>query len=250
MSHAVGVTASPRRDVCARVEDLQRQLTEQLESFESANDWRRLLDLASRFHRYSINNLILIALQHAAAYECGQVPTGGPTYAAGFHTWKSLGRTVDKGQKGYAILAPVPTAARIAAAGNGPSATRRLLIRGEEPRSGEHLELEQRLGWKIAHVFDVTQTTGEPLPDSPRPRPLAGAAPDGLIDELTRIATATCFAVGYADDRRTIGGADGLTRFGARTVTRCAATCLVPGLRQRLPTNSGTSRCTTRGECG
>src|SRR3954451_15685900 len=98
----------------ARVEELQRRLTAEVEAIPSGEDWRRMLDVASRLHRYSAGNSILIALQHAASFREGRVPTPTPTYVAGFRTWKALGRSVDKGQKGYAILAPVPHQLRIA----------------------------------------------------------------------------------------------------------------------------------------
>lgn len=220
MSHAEGVTTtrqSHRTATRARVEQLQRQLTAEIETIQSGQDWQRLLDLASRLHRYSANNLLLIAIQHAAAHEDGRVPTPTPTHVAGFHTWKMLGRSVDKGQQGYAILAPAPRTLRIAITDAGTAATRRPLIGNEQPRSGERVELEQRLGWKIEHVFDVCQTSGRPLPEPPRPHPMRGRAPHGLIDELTRAATVHGYTVGYSDDQ--LHGADGVTRFDAKTIT-------------------------------
>jgi len=51
----------------------------------------------ARFHRYSLHNVCLIVAQR---------PT--ETRVAGFHTWRTLGRFVRKGEKGIAILAPVP----------------------------------------------------------------------------------------------------------------------------------------------
>lgn len=178
-----------------------------------------MLDLGARLHRYSTGNLILIAAQHATAYRDGRVSTPTPRYVAGFHTWKLLGRTVDKGQKGYAILAPVPRTLHVAVSGSGPDADRRLLARDEQPRPGEHLELEQRLSWRIEHVFDVSQTSGKPLAEPPRPQPLTGRAPDGLIAELTRVAVERGFRVDRLDDAQTLGGADGVTRFDTKTIT-------------------------------
>src|SRR5919198_2915372 len=90
---------SSEQDAGARVEELQRGLTAEIEAIQSGEDWRRMLDVAVRLHRYSAGNSILIAMQHAAAYQAGRVPTPTPTYVAGFHTWKALGRSVDKGQK-------------------------------------------------------------------------------------------------------------------------------------------------------
>ena len=50
----------------------------------------------ARFHRYSMNNICLIVSQRPTA-----------TRVAGFHTWRTMGRFVRKGEKGIAILAPI-----------------------------------------------------------------------------------------------------------------------------------------------
>jgi hypothetical protein len=54
------------------------------------------LDMLSRFHRYSFQNCMLIALQNPKA-----------TFVAGFRRWKELGRQVKKGMRGIGILAPL-----------------------------------------------------------------------------------------------------------------------------------------------
>jgi hypothetical protein len=204
----------------ARVEELQRQLTAEIETIQSGDDWRRMLQVASRLHRYSANNLILISVQHTVAFREGRVSAPIPTYVAGFRTWKALGRSVDKGQKGYAILAPAPRNVRLAVAGSGPDATRRPLAPGDDPGPGERLEVAQRLTFRIEHVFDVSQTSGAPLPEPPRPQRLVGGAPRGLFDELERFAVARGYTVSTAVDGGALPpGADGVTRFDARTIT-------------------------------
>ena len=57
---------------------------------------KRFLDTVARFHRYSVNNAILIAAQRPDA-----------TQVAGFHTWRKFGRCVQKGEHGIAIFAPM-----------------------------------------------------------------------------------------------------------------------------------------------
>src|SRR5947209_10229930 len=57
---------------------------------------KNYLAVMARFHQYSWNNCLLIALQRPEA-----------THVAGFHAWHKLGRFVRKGEKGIAILAPV-----------------------------------------------------------------------------------------------------------------------------------------------
>ena len=54
------------------------------------------LKAIGRFHRYSLHNVMLIALQKPNA-----------SYVAGFRTWNDLGRFVKKGEKGIMILAPI-----------------------------------------------------------------------------------------------------------------------------------------------
>lgn len=55
-----------------------------------------LLKTMARFHRYSLHNVCLIVTQRPTA-----------SRVAGFHTWRTLGRFVRKGEKGIAILAPI-----------------------------------------------------------------------------------------------------------------------------------------------
>jgi hypothetical protein len=55
-----------------------------------------LLKTMGRFHRYSFHNICLITAQRPTA-----------TRVAGFHTWRTMGRFVRKGEKGIAILAPI-----------------------------------------------------------------------------------------------------------------------------------------------
>ncbi|MCF6506529.1 DUF1738 domain-containing protein [Blastococcus sp. MG754426] len=83
----------------ARISALHEQIGAQVERLTADPQWRAMLDAAARFHRYSLGNQLLIAVQGA---ERGFTPTR----VAGFGTWKSLGRSVVKGQRGLAILAP------------------------------------------------------------------------------------------------------------------------------------------------
>lgn len=102
------------------------------------------LDTMSRFHRYSLGNQMLIALQRPDA-----------THVAGFHAWKKFDRLVNKGEKGIVILAPV---------------TRVVGSTEEVQPDGSTKERQVRriVNAKPVHVFDVSQTRGEPLPEFPR----------------------------------------------------------------------------------
>jgi antirestriction protein ArdC len=95
----------------------------------------RWLDLLSRFHNYSFRNCILISVQRPDA-----------TFVAGYRRWKELGRFVRKGEKGIAILAPLVYKKK----------------RGEDNDHDDNCEVR---GFKTVHVFDVSQTDGEELPE-------------------------------------------------------------------------------------
>ena len=79
----------------AKLEALHTTLTEHVATMRAGQDWQDWLNVAARFHHYSLNNVLLIAAQRPQA-----------TAVAGFGAWQALGRQVDKGEKGIAILAP------------------------------------------------------------------------------------------------------------------------------------------------
>ncbi|MCQ2511595.1 MAG: ArdC-like ssDNA-binding domain-containing protein, partial [Lachnospiraceae bacterium] len=79
-----------------------KQISEQLEQgilnlFDNDENFRQWLDTCSKFHNYSLNNTLLIAMQRPDA-----------TAVAGMTTWNKMGRKVTKGSKAIKILAPAP----------------------------------------------------------------------------------------------------------------------------------------------
>jgi antirestriction protein ArdC len=98
---------------------------------------KNYLRVMSRFHRYSWGNILLIHIQRPDA-----------TRVAGFHAWHRLQRHVRKGEKGIVILAPM--------------VGRRRFADDEELAEDEQTHV---FGFRAAHVFDVSQTEGEPLPE-------------------------------------------------------------------------------------
>jgi antirestriction protein ArdC len=150
---------------------LLAELKDGIEHALSEDGWREYLAVGARFHRYSLNNVILIHTQRPDA-----------TRVAGFRLWQSLGRQVRKGEKGIAILAPV--------------------VRKVEEDSGE--QSRAVVGFRCAHVFDVAQTDGEPLPDPVLPQELDGEAPAALA-ELERFVG----EIGFTLRRGDAGAANG-----------------------------------------
>jgi antirestriction protein ArdC len=170
--------------------DKLRALHDQLESafteLVSGTDWARMLTAAARFHHYSPANILLILRQRQDA-----------TRVAGYRTWQRLGRQVRRGERAVAILAPCTYLRPVDDENNAADEPRHVLR-----------------GFKIAHVFDISQTDGDPLPHV-GPALLDGDAPAGLWDALSAQVTAAGFEL-HRDDCRP---ANGRTDYIARTVT-------------------------------
>jgi hypothetical protein len=200
----------------AKVKEAQALLASEVEKLVSGEDWQRYLELQARLHHYSPRNAMLIAVQHEAAYRDGRVAEPDPGLVAGYRAWQALGRQVEKGQKGYVVLAPVTYSSREAVneAGN-----KRPLHRGEEPRVGEKVEQANGIrGWKTEHVWSVQQTSGAPLPEVPAPELLAGQAPPGLANFVTAVLAERGFRVEQVASAASIGGANGVTTWAEKLV--------------------------------
>ena len=148
-------------------EDLLATLADGVARLTSTDSWRRWLDVQRRFHRYSWGNTLLIAWQRPDA-----------TRVAGFHAWLRLGRHVRKGERGIAILAPVVPRLRVVDSESGDERW----IAGT-PRA-----------FRVAHVFDVSQTEGDDLPEAPMSR-LLGSDPEDRYTQLRRVAHSLGFSV-------------------------------------------------------
>lgn len=200
----------------AKLDALHAKLTESVSALVSGEDWRRALEFSARFRSRSFNNTMLIYVQHYDAFQSGRVPGPTPTYVAGFKQWQTLGRQVTKGQSGYAILAPVT--ARFASRTPSNADSWRRLGRGERAQPGETTRTRM-IGLRPAYVWDVSQTEGDPLPETPAPTLLSGQAPAGLWDGLAAQVEALGFALRQVPDAAAISGANGLTDFTQREVS-------------------------------
>jgi hypothetical protein len=145
----------------------------------------------SRFHHYSLGNTILIAFQNPEA-----------THVAGFHTWKSMGRTVKKGEKGIMILAPIP---------------KRFKSEAEETTSSgveQRTETTEKIltggvwGFRVVYVFDIAQTEGKELPQFAQVR----GDPAEKLDRLKALVRKEGITLSYSDR---LGGAYGLSLKGS-----------------------------------
>ena len=106
----------------------------------------------SRFHKYSLNNVMLIHAQKPDA-----------TLVAGFNKWKrSFGRHVKKGEKSIQILAPTPYKIKVDREKLDPDTKLPMLDDDGKPIT-EEKEVTIPM-FKVVSVFDVSQTDGKPLP--------------------------------------------------------------------------------------
>lgn len=205
--------AAAARD--AKLEEAHKRLATAVDAMASGDGYRRAIEFAARFRTRSFNNTLLIMLQHAEAYRAGRVPSPEPAFVAGYQQWQHLGRQVMKGQSGYVILAPVTAKFATENPAGGPW---RLLARGERPGPGEVVR-ERLKGTKPVYVWDVTQTEGDPIPQQPMPQLLRGEAPEGLWDGLAAQVVGEGYALLRAPTAGAVAGANGLTDYGAKTVT-------------------------------
>lgn len=169
--------------------ELLGQLAEQVETLTSSEGWRRWLETAARFHTYSINNQLLIAMQRPDA-----------TRVAGYRVWQGLGRQVRKGERGIAILAPVVIRDRAEASTE---------VEGTKERGS------RVCGFRVVHVFDLAQTDGAELPEVAWPVPVEG--PKGLYDQLRGVVARMGLTLVEASEG--MGSARGWYDAPARTIT-------------------------------
>ena len=200
----------------AKLEAMHENLTNAVAALVTGEDWRRAIEFAAHFRSRSFNNTLLIYAQHYAAFQEGRVPERTPSYVAGFKQWLSLGRHVTKGQSGYQILAPVT--ARFASPTPAVEGSWRRLARGERPGAGEAIR-SRLVGLRPAYVWDVSQTSGDPIPERPRPQLLQGQSPAGLWDGLAAQLESRGFTLRMVPNAGVIGGAHGLTDYLARAVS-------------------------------
>ena len=136
--------------------DQLKEITERLEQgvkdiFTSEMYTKYLLTM-SKFHNYSYNNTLLIAMQRPDA-----------TLVAGYNAWKNkFNRYVKKGEKGIQIIAPAPVKEREEREKIDKDTGLTVLNENGEPE----IEVVERVipRFRVTTVFDYAQTDGEPLP--------------------------------------------------------------------------------------
>jgi len=172
----------------------QRQLTDHaVEALRSSSGWQRWLAARRHFHRYSLSNQLLIAVQAPDA-----------THVAGFHAWLQLGYCVRKGESAIKIWMPI--------------APGRKQLQAWREAGGDASDKPRTL-FKLGSVFDVAQVSPLPPPANPAPLDPPIARLEG--DELAHLyAPLEQFAstIGYSVAVERLGGAEGVCRHSDRTI--------------------------------
>jgi len=135
-----------REEALKKSDDALQELANALKQGKS-DKLLEYLGMLSKFHQYSFGNCILIYMQKPDA-----------TLVAGFGRWREQNRFVRKGEKGIAILAPLVGKRKKDSDASEP-----------QPQSTNATSKENSpkvlYGFRVVHIFDVSQTEGQELPD-------------------------------------------------------------------------------------
>jgi hypothetical protein len=162
--HVSAQLTKPNDSRGGRVHDhsgLLEELSAGIAELSTSEKWTQYLDVQSRFHRYSPNNVMLILLQNPYA-----------TRVAGYRAWQALDHQVMAKESALRILAPMT------------------YKRNDAPEGENAREIR---GFKLVPVFDISQTEGPDLPDVVCK--LEGLAPEGVFVKLTEYAQGLGFRV-------------------------------------------------------
>ncbi len=162
-------------------EEQLKEITERLEQgvkdLFTSEKYTEYLKTMSQFHNYSFNNTLLIWMQKPES-----------TLVAGYATWtKKFHRQVKRGEKGIKIIAPVPVMGKdeiekFDLETNGP------VLHPDGQREIEEVE-HTVPRFRVATVFDISQTLGEPLPELDTPELMGSVENFGIFMEAIRMVS-------------------------------------------------------------
>ena len=136
-----------------KVQELTDKLERGLTELFNSDSYKNYLSTMSKFHNYSFNNTLLIAMQKPEA-----------SLVAGYKAWqKNFDRHVNKGEKAIRILAPAPYKIKEERDRIDPVTQEIMLDRDGNPQK-EEVEITIP-AFRAVSVFDVSQTDGKPIPE-------------------------------------------------------------------------------------
>lgn len=142
-------TTKDRQEV---LKDLTEQLEKSIQDFMESEKYKAFLSSMAKFHNYSLNNQILIAVQKPDSTLC-----------AGYTTWQKQNRYVKKGEKGIRIICPAPYKKEYLKDVIDKTTGKPELL----PDGKAKQEIVQKVipFFKVGYVYDISQTDGQPLPE-------------------------------------------------------------------------------------
>ena len=159
-----------------RLQEITAGIEQGIKELFESEKYIRYLSVMSKFHRYSVNNTMLIYMQKPEA-----------TLVAGFNKWKNqFERHVKKGEHGITIIAPTPYKKKIEEMKRDPD-THAPILDADGKAVMEEKEIEIPM-FRPVKVFDVSQTDGKPLPELASS--LSGTVPhyEAFLEALRRSA--------------------------------------------------------------
>ena len=159
-----------------RLQEITAGIEQGIKELFESEKYMRYLSVMSKFHRYSVNNTMLIYMQKPEA-----------TLVAGFNKWKNqFERHVKQGEHGITIIAPTPYKKKIEEMKRDPD-TQAPILDADGKAIMEEKEIEIPM-FRPVKVFDVSQTDGKPLPELASS--LSGTVPhyEAFMEALRRSA--------------------------------------------------------------
>ena len=159
-----------------RLQEITAGIEQGIKELFESEKYMRYLSVMSKFHRYSVNNTMLIYMQRPDA-----------TLVAGFNKWKNqFERHVKKGEHGITIIAPTPYKKKIEEMKRDPD-TQAPILDADGKAVMEEKEIEIPM-FRPVKVFDVSQTDGKPL--SELASSLSGTVPhfEAFLEAVRRSA--------------------------------------------------------------
>lgn len=193
-------------------DELTNKLYEGVIDYLNSDKYQEILNNISKFHKYSVNNTILIMLQRPE--NC--------SYVASFTDWKKkFFRSVNAGEKGIQIYIPTTYKAQVEV--DKLDAVTREPIRDEEGNVVKEIKEIERQGFKIGYTYDISQTSqieGKPVIDIQITKELEGSVDNSYLLRAIKNASPVPvvhedingMAKGYfSDDKQIIAIKNGLS---------------------------------------
>ena len=137
------------------MKELFKKIDDGVKAVFESDSYKECLRYMSKFTNYSAGNCILIMLQKPDA-----------SLVAAFGKWKQLGRSINKGEKGIAILAPMTFKNKELKEQPVVDQNVQKVFNADGSEKKEKVEVDaSSVGFKKIYVFDVSQTNGEPVPE-------------------------------------------------------------------------------------